>query len=173
MEPGRYRRKTILILAACIVIITVVAVLGAVYYPGDIGARQPIPFSHRVHAGDKRIGCLMCHPGAFTTPVAGLPAVQTCMLCHSRIIVHYPQIERVREHYAKDEPIWWVQVSYIPDLVHFDHSMHLTAGVDCGVCHGDIKAMDRVALPQKFNMGFCIQCHRDNNATHDCFTCHY
>ena len=32
--------------------------------------------------------------------------------------------------------------------------------------------MDRVVKAQKFEMGFCIQCHRDNHATHDCFTCH-
>ncbi|HBG05512.1 MAG TPA: cytochrome C, partial [Geobacter sp.] len=25
---------------------------------------------------------------------------------------------------------------------------------------------------RKFEMGFCIQCHRDNKATTDCFTCH-
>jgi predicted CXXCH cytochrome family protein len=171
-EP-RYRPRAVRILVACVVVVTMLSVLGALYYPGNIGAQQPIPFSHRVHAGDKQIGCLMCHPGAFTTAVAGLPPVQTCMLCHSRIIVHYPEIERVRRHYEQGEPIWWVRVSDLPDFSHFDHSMHLISGIDCSACHGDVKAMDRLVLPQEFRMGFCIQCHRDNNATHDCFTCHY
>ncbi|OHB64042.1 MAG: cytochrome C [Planctomycetes bacterium RBG_13_60_9] len=173
MRSERHGQTAVLILVACITLVTALAVLGAFYYPGDIGAEQPIPFSHRVHAGDKQIGCLLCHPGAFTTAVAGLPPVETCMLCHSRIIIHYPQIERVRRHYEQGEPIWWVRVSNLPDLTHFDHSMHLISGVDCGRCHGDIKAMDRIVLPQKFDMGFCIQCHRENNATHDCFACHY
>jgi hypothetical protein len=169
----RYKPEVVLILVLCVAVVAALAVLGALYYPGDIGAKQPIPFSHRVHAGDKQIGCLMCHPGAFTRAVAGLPPVETCMLCHSRIIVHYPQIEQVRRHYEQGQPIWWVRVSYIPDFVHFDHSMHLVSGVDCGACHGDVKAMDRLVLPQEFRMGFCIECHRKNDATHDCFTCHY
>jgi hypothetical protein len=169
-----YGGAPVRILVICVVVVSLLAVLGAVVsYPGDIGAKQPIPFSHRVHAGDKQIGCLVCHPGAFTTPVAGLPPVETCMLCHIRIIIHYPPIEQVREHYEQDKPIWWVRVSYLPDLAHFDHSMHLTSGVDCGKCHGDVKAMDRLVLPRQLTMGFCIECHRENNATHDCFACHY
>jgi hypothetical protein len=35
-----------------------------------------------------------------------------------------------------------------------------------------VKTMDRVTLVHKFQMGFCIQCHRDYDASHDCFTCH-
>jgi len=156
-----------------IVGISVLAVVGAALYPTGLGAQQPISFSHRVHAGTKEIGCLLCHPGAWKTPVAGVPPVETCMLCHSRIIIHYPEIEKVRQRYERAQPIPWVRISNLPDLVHFNHSMHLAAGVDCGKCHGDIKAMDRVVLHQDFQMGFCIQCHRENNATHDCFACHY
>jgi len=161
------------ILTLCIAVVTVLAVVGAVLYPSGLGAKQPISFSHRVHAGTKEIGCLMCHPGALKTPVAGLPPVQTCMLCHSRIIIHYPEVEKVRRHSEQREPILWVRVTNLPDLAHFDHSMHLAAGVDCGKCHGDVKAMDRVVLAPKLTMGFCMQCHRENNATRDCFACHY
>jgi hypothetical protein len=173
LSSGRYRPKTILILVAGVVIVGALAVFGAAYYPGDIGAKQPISFSHRVHAGDKQIGCLMCHPFALTNANAGLPPVRTCMLCHDRIIIHYPEIERLREHYDTNEPIWWTRVFDVPDLAHFDHSMHLAVGVDCGHCHGDVKAMDRIVLPQELTMGFCIQCHREYAGTRDCFTCHY
>ena len=30
-------------------------------YPSGVGKVQPIPFSHKLHAGDKQISCLMCH----------------------------------------------------------------------------------------------------------------
>jgi hypothetical protein len=173
MNSGRYRRKTVLILVVCTVTIAVLSVLGAAYYPANIGAQQPIAFSHRVHAGDKQIGCLMCHPFALDHAVAGLPPVETCMLCHGRIIIHYPEIQKLRRHHDTNEPIWWIRVSNLPDLVHFDHSMHLSVGVDCGHCHGDVKAMDRIVLPQKLTMGFCIQCHREYGGTRDCLTCHY
>ncbi len=173
MSDGRYQPRAQWILTAMVAGISLVAVAIAAFYPGSLGARQPISFSHRVHAGKKEIGCVMCHPGVLKTPVAGIPPVQTCMLCHSRIIIHYPEIEKVRQHYEQGQPIAWVRVSNLPDLVHFDHSMHIASGVDCGHCHGDVKGMDRIVLHPKFIMGFCIQCHRENNATRDCFACHY
>jgi predicted CXXCH cytochrome family protein len=173
MAVGRYKPRTQWILTIVIVVISVLAVAAAAFYPWNLGAQQPISFSHRVHAGKKEIGCLMCHSYATTGPVAGIPPVETCMLCHSRIIIHYPEIEKVRQHYEQGQPIPWVRVTNLPDLAHFDHSMHMASGVDCGRCHGDVKAMDRIVLYQDFRMGFCIQCHRENNASHDCFTCHY
>ena len=173
MASGRYKPRAQWILTVCIVVISVVAVAVAAFYPWDLGARQPISFSHRVHAGTKEIGCLMCHSYATTGPVAGIPPVETCMLCHSRVIIHYPKIEKVRRHYEQRQPISWVRVTNLPDLAHFDHSMHVASGVDCGKCHGDVKAMDRIVLYQDFRMGFCVQCHRENNATRDCFACHY
>lgn len=173
MTDERYQSKAQWILAACVAVISVAAVAVAALYPWNLGARQPISFSHRVHAGVKQIGCVLCHPGVFQTPVAGIPPGETCMLCHSRIIVHYPEIEKVRRHYEQGRPILWVRVNNLPDLAHFDHSMHLAAGVDCGRCHGDVKGMDRIVLAPKITMGFCIQCHREHNATRDCFACHY
>jgi len=162
-----------LILVIASVLIIVLVVLGVAYYPWWIGPAQPIPFSHRIHAGTREIGCLFCHSGALISSVASMPPLETCMLCHKRIIPHYPEIERVRRSYQQGQPIAWVRVSNLPDHVHFNHSMHLVANVDCGTCHGNVRAMDRIVLRQEFNMGFCIQCHRDNDATHDCFTCHY
>jgi hypothetical protein len=32
--------------------------------------------------------------------------------------------------------------------------------------------MDRVAGVNRFNMHFCINCHREYKATTDCFSCH-
>ncbi|MGE5296966.1 MAG: cytochrome c3 family protein, partial [Solirubrobacterales bacterium] len=76
MRSGRYRPKTVLALVACTVAIVAVSLLGA-YYPGNLGSAQPISFSHRVHAGDKEIGCLMCHPNVFTSQTAGMPPAET------------------------------------------------------------------------------------------------
>ncbi len=173
MAADRYKPKAQLILVAGVMLISVIAVVGAILYPSGLGAEQPIPFSHRVHAGQKEISCVMCHPGALTQAVAGIPPVETCMLCHSKIAVHYPPIEDVRRHYQDQKPILWVRVSDLPDLAHFNHGVHMAAGFECGHCHGAVKAMDRIVLQQSFRMGFCIQCHRENNATHDCFACHY
>ncbi len=153
-------------------VIAVIALSYEYAYTMRIGPKQPIPFSHRLHAGKKGIGCLMCHEGAISTARAGVPPEQTCLLCHSHIIVEFPQILDLTEHYEKNEPILWERVNKLPDYVYFNHSMHLAAAVDCGVCHGDVKAMDRITPAHKLDMGYCIQCHRDNHVSHDCFTCH-
>lgn len=153
------------------------SVLGVVYYyhvqnPRRHGLAQPIPFSHRFHAGQKLIGCFMCHPGAMDSPHAGVPPAQRCMLCHERIIVTFPAIQDLRGHVERDEPILWRRVFSIPDYVYFSHERHVRSGVDCSRCHGDVRAMDRVVQPREFTMGFCVQCHRDNTVSHDCLRCH-
>ena len=141
-------------------------------YPVGLGQRQPIPFSHRVHVQVKGVGCFMCHSEAARSSRAGVPPLETCLLCHSRIIRSYPYIARLREHVSRNEPVVWERVNWVPEFVYFDHSMHIRRGIDCGVCHGDVRVMDRVVPSRRFEMGFCIQCHRDNEATVDCFTCH-
>ena len=141
-------------------------------YPVGLGPRQPIPFSHRVHVQVKRLSCFMCHTGAARSSRAGIPPLETCLLCHARIIRTHPYIAKLRDHVARNAPVVWERVNWLPEFVYFDHSMHIQRGVDCSVCHGDVSLMDRVVKARKFEMGFCIQCHRDNKATHDCFTCH-
>jgi hypothetical protein len=159
-------------------VLTLLLVLGAaliylnVLYPTGLGPRQPIPFSHRVHVNTKHLSCFMCHTGATRSSRAGIPPLQTCMLCHSRLIRTHPYIRELREHYAQNKPVVWERVNWLPEFVYFNHSMHIQRGFDCSRCHGDVSLMDRVVKARKFEMGFCIQCHRDNKATHDCFACH-
>jgi hypothetical protein len=94
------------------------------------------------------------------------------MLCHSQIIVAYPEIAELREHYDERRPIEWVPVFHTCDFVYFNHEPHVRRGIDCGQCHGDIRHMDRIAEGEEMDMGFCVQCHRDNGASHDCLACH-
>jgi predicted CXXCH cytochrome family protein len=166
-------RRIELILAG-LTILSVLAALWGWYfhYPGGLGPRQPIPFSHRLHAGTKGISCFFCHPGAMHTARAGVPPLETCLLCHSRIIVDYPEIVKLRAAYDERQPIQWARVNTLPDFVFFDHEVHVRAGFDCSQCHGDVAGMDRVWLVSDFQMGFCVQCHRDNGFSHDCFICH-
>jgi hypothetical protein len=142
------------------------------YYPSRLGPEQPISFSHRFHVTEKRLSCLFCHEGAARTDRAGVPPLETCMLCHSRIIITHPQIVKLREHYEQGRPIAWARVNDVPEFVYFSHEAHVRKGIDCGRCHGDVAAMDRLAPAPELLMGFCVQCHRDNQASHDCLTCH-
>ena len=162
--------------AAAVVVLLLGLSAALVYYhvpyPVGIGPRQPIPFSHRVHVTTKHLSCFMCHTEARRSYRAGIPPLQTCLLCHSRIVRTLPDIAILRAHYDQNRPIVWERVNWLPEFVYFNHSMHIQRGIDCSRCHGEVSLMDRVVKARKFEMGFCIQCHRDNHATHDCFTCH-
>lgn len=159
-------------LLVLLLVLVAALVLYGVLYPVGMGISQPIPFSHRVHVQTKQISCLMCHSQVATSARAGIPPLQTCLLCHERIIRTHPYIVKLREHFRQGKPIIWERVNWVPEFVYFNHSVHIIKGIDCGVCHGDVSRMDRVVPQQEFQMGFCVECHRRNNATHDCLGCH-
>jgi hypothetical protein len=43
----------------------------------------------------------------------------------------------------------------------------------CTICHGKVRAMEKVKQERGLKMGDCVDCHRDNDAPTDCVTCHY
>lgn len=43
----------------------------------------------------------------------------------------------------------------------------------CAICHGKVRAMEKVKQERSLKMGDCVDCHRDNDAPTDCVTCHY
>lgn len=125
-----------------------------------IGPRQPIPFSHRIHAGVKAIPCQFCHPYTARSQNAGLPPLEKCFFCHTYIIPQHPQIVKEHDYFIQKKPVPWVRIFYVPDFVFFRHQPHiLWAKLDCTNCHGDVKTQDRLK-PVNFQMGFCIKCHR-------------
>ncbi len=142
-------------------------------YRSRIGPEQPVHFSHRLHVNEKGISCLVCHEGAVDTKQAGIPPLQTCMLCHDRIITGHPEIVNLRDHYISRKPVIWNKVQEkLPDHVFFNHSVHVHKNIDCGVCHGNVREMDRVEQANQFTMGFCVKCHQEKKASIDCYTCH-
>lgn len=143
-----------------------------IIYPAALGPRQPIPFSHRVHVQSKKISCYMCHTGAARSSRAGIPPLETCLLCHARIIRTHPYIAKLRRHVAQNQPVIWERVNWVPEFVYFNHAMHVRRGFDCGNCHGEVAQMDRVVKAREFQMGFCVQCHRNFKGSTDCYICH-
>jgi hypothetical protein len=122
---------------------------------------QPIPFSHKLHAGDLGLDCRYCHSTVERSPFAAVPATQTCMNCHSKVKTDSAKLSLLRQSAVDDHPIPWVRVHDLPDFVYFDHSAHLSAGVGCSSCHGRIDQMARVVQTAPLTMGWCLDCHRD------------
>ncbi len=138
----------------------------------NIGPQQPIAFSHRLHAGHKAIDCRFCHPYVQRSIHPGLPPVEKCLFCHNYIIANHPEIKKEHNYFNTQTPTPWRKVFYVPEHVLFNHQRHVRKGFACEKCHGQVKQMDRLKN-QRFKMGFCVQCHRQNNGNLDCWlACH-
>jgi len=122
---------------------------------------QPVPYSHKLHAGELGIDCRYCHANIERSAEAMIPPTQTCMGCHAVIKQDSVKLEPVRASWASNEPVEWVRIHRLPDHAYFDHSVHLAAGVGCTSCHGRIDQMEVVRQDQPLSMSWCLDCHRD------------
>lgn len=147
--------------------------------------KQPIEFPHNIHTADNGINCMYCHTYARRSKVAGIPPTSKCMGCHSVIATDKPRIKQLTEYWEKKEPPQWKKVHDAPDFVHFTHEKHIKRFVFnnkgmqvenvnevCAFCHGDLKGMTVANKKKPLTMGFCRQCHEDNDGPHDCWKCH-
>jgi hypothetical protein len=137
-------------------------------------AVQPIPFPHKTHI-EKKAECVDCHESVEKGPIAGIPSVKTCMICHSQIATDKPLIKQVTEYFDKGIEIPWQRVyGFTRDAhVRFNHAPHIRAEVACATCHGDVAQQTVAERSVNHSMGFCVDCHREKNASNDCLTCHY
>lgn len=167
------RNKPIIVLLGCCFLL-VALFLYFFYIPPatDIGPEQPIPFSHRIHAGVKEIQCAYCHPYVARSNHPGLPPVEKCLHCHKYIIIKHPWIEEEHRYYNTKTPTPWKKVNYLAEHVLFNHQRHINSDIECRECHGAVETMDRIKGTQ-FQMGFCIDCHQQKKANLGCWlACH-
>lgn len=185
-----YRNKRNIFVAVIILFLLagyfLVDAAAAIGYSKNYQPRQPIVFSHKVHAGINQINCLYCHAGAEKSRYSMIPSPNVCMNCH-KVIDHYTgdpfkdkegklvdgtaEIHKLydyagwdpdKKQYTKPgHPIEWVQVHNLPDYVYFNHSQHVKVGqVQCQTCHGNIQDENEVYQYATLGMGWCVNCHR-------------
>jgi hypothetical protein len=151
----------------------------------DYQPDQPLNFSHYIHSGQHEIACQYCH----TAPAMGrhstVPSLDICMNCHKYVAVEKPAIIELTKKYNEGTPIEWTKVHDLPDFAYFNHQPHVAhflkkdgndkpgqlQGV-CSNCHGEVNSVEKVATMNEFNMGWCVNCHRQNEAPLNCTTCH-
>ncbi|GIV57602.1 MAG: cytochrome C [Bacteroidetes bacterium] len=128
----------------------------------DVGyaPEQPVPYSHRLHAGQLGIDCQYCHNWVEVADHSNVPPTQTCMNCHTQVRTESPRLLAVRESWATGESIPWVKVHNLPDYANFSHAVHVNNGVGCETCHGRIDQMEVVFQAEPLSMGWCLECHR-------------
>jgi hypothetical protein len=135
---------------------------------------QPLEFPHNIHVG-KEIACDFCHAGVATGPRAGIPGVNTCMICHAAIATDRPRIQQITKMQAEGRDLAWQRVYGYPAAAHvrFNHAPHIRAKVECSTCHGNVGEQTVAQRSVDLNMGFCVNCHNENKAPVDCMTCHF
>ena len=141
---------------------------------------QPVAFSHQVHVGKLGMDCRYCHTHVEQSRHANIPSTATCMSCHTVVdelggylrqavsqdgstpSAHWrsEDLQVVRNAYAEDKPIPWRRVHKVPDYAHFNHAVHVNAGVSCYSCHKRIDQMPVVFHAEGMGMGWCLDCHR-------------
>jgi hypothetical protein len=122
---------------------------------------QPVPYSHRLHAGQLGLDCRYCHVNVERGPMATVPPTETCMNCHQVVKTDSAELAPIRASWSTGEAMQWNRVHKLADYAYFDHSVHVTAGVGCVECHGRIDQMERVRQEKPLAMGWCLECHRD------------
>ncbi|MFT3839465.1 MAG: cytochrome c3 family protein [Myxococcaceae bacterium] len=147
------------------------------------GPKQPIPYSHKLHAGAPGteatladgtkvtalgLDCRYCHAYVERGPHAGVPPTQTCMNCHRQIRKDSPALQPLRDSWANNTPVPWLRIHKIPDFAYFDHSAHMGVGtgenraaIGCESCHGRIDTMEVVHQQKPLSMVWCLDCHVD------------
>ena len=134
--------------------------------------QQPVPFSHKLHAGQLQMDCRYCHQTVDRAAHAAVPAPETCAKCHraaksdgsvatSAIHTKSEKLLAVRESQASGEPIAWKRIHDLPDYAYFNHEAHVNRGVGCVSCHGRVDQMEQVYQAEPLSMSWCLECHRN------------
>ena len=153
------------ILGGVVVLGTALAVLlniNRLDYVSQVGVArdQPVPFSHKHHVTGVGIDCRYCHTTVEESAFAGIPPTETCMTCHSMLWTEAAVLEPIRASLRDDEPIRWTRVHDLPDFVYFRHDIHVSKGIGCQSCHGQVDQMPLMWKENTLNMEWCLECHR-------------
>ena len=157
------RAVLLALIAGTVALLFVAGAVARSQYVTDVARtpQQPVPFSHKHHAGELGLDCRYCHTSVETSANAGFPATHVCMTCHSQIWTEAPMLAPVRQSLAQDRSLVWQRVAHVPDYVYFRHDIHIAKGVSCFECHGRIDKMPLTYRAKAFEMSFCTSCHRD------------
>jgi hypothetical protein len=138
----------------------------------DSGPEQPLPFSHKLHAGGMSLPCQTCHTPSPSGEAYRIPQAPVCMTCHQTIATDRPAIRKLAGYAQSNTQIPWVRVYELQSFVNFSHQTHLNHGATCEQCHGAVSTRDRLFKESDLSMKWCVDCHTAKQAPTDCNTCH-
>ncbi len=134
--------------------------------------QQPIPFSHKTHAGTAKLPCKTCHANPDPGDMMTVAAPAKCMQCHSAIKTESPAIQKLAAFAKNNREMKWQRVYQVPGYVRFNHRSHVDAGTACATCHGAVAEREQLAKEVDLSMGACMSCHSQKKVSIDCGFCH-
>ena len=123
--------------------------------------KQPVPYSHKLHAGNLGMDCRYCHFTVERSSYAAVPPSQVCMNCHAKVRTNSDHIKKIKANFDAGKPMPWIKIHQLPDFVFFNHKAHVNAGVSCVSCHGRVDQMAEVKQVEPLTMAWCLDCHRN------------
>lgn len=171
---GRTRPRTMVAAAVVGLAIVVGIPAMAIAWSGST-VPQPVQFNHLKHTTELSLACTFCHPYAETGAHSGLPDAETCSICHSAPQGTSAEAARVTELLEAGDPLRFNKLFRLPDHVFYTHRRHVgVAELPCAGCHGDIAATEQPPARElvKVDMDFCMDCHREQEASLECNACH-
>lgn len=136
------------------------------------GPVQPVPFSHKQHAGTLKMPCEYCHAPSRSGETVAIPRAPFCMQCHQTIATGNPGVQKLAAYAKTDRTIPWARIYELPSFVSFSHRVHLQHGATCQECHGPVAERVQLYKETDISMAGCVNCHRAKQASTDCSTCH-
>ena len=136
------------------------------------GPAQPVPFSHKQHAGTLKMPCEYCHTLSRSGETVAIPRASFCMQCHQTIATDNPGVQKLAAYAKTNRTIPWVRIYELPSFVSFSHKVHLQHGATCEECHGAVAERVQLYKESEISMATCVNCHRAKQASIDCSTCH-
>jgi len=132
---------------------------------------QPLPFSHRSHV-TLGLVCQTCHTNPDPGSMMTYPAIEICMSCHITAGTDSTAVAELQAFAESAQKIPWARVYAVTPGVTWSHRAHLSSGVECGTCHGDISQVDTVSESKAIlAMASCIGCNEVTGARTACVTC--
>ena len=137
--------------------------------------QQPIDFPHNIHV-DKKIPCAFCHEGVERGPVAGIPSVNLCMICHVAIATDRPRIQQITGAARQGLDLPWQRVYGFAHESARDVQSRAAHPRQASSARPVTATSAQQTVAQRnvdLTMGFCVTCHREKKAPNDCLTCHF
>lgn len=94
--------------------------------------RQPISYSHRLHAGELQINCRFCHWAADASRYAGIPSSDVCMKCHRFVTAPFDVLQqearKADEEKRKPQTIISPELKKLYESLALDDNLQPVAG---------------------------------------------